>query len=125
MTEDEDGPRGVCVCKDGWGGDTCEEDIDECLDSSTTLCLNGGSCVNEPGGYSCSCTPEYTGPDCSTYIPQPVNCSSGNQRCKNGGTCVDKEPGTMICNCTKGFKGDFCEIVGEWGAYSTSCVDLL
>jgi Notch-like protein len=29
--------------------------------------------------------------------------------CKNGGTCVDKEMGTMVCNCSEGFTGDTCE----------------
>lgn len=36
-------------------------DIDECLD---TPCNNGGSCTNNGGGYSCSCTAEWTGKLC-------------------------------------------------------------
>ena len=48
----------VCVCKTGWEGSECRDDIDECL--TKNLCQNGGTCVNFPGGYSCSCPPEYT-----------------------------------------------------------------
>ena len=109
------GAREICVCKkdSGWGGATCSEDIDECLGNSAPLCHNGGTCVNKPGGNSCSCTPEYTGPECKDYVPQPVNCSSTNEMCENGGLCVDQPSGEMVCNCTSGFTGDFCQIVGE------------
>ena len=118
VAQDDGEVKQVCICTDGWGGDTCTEDVDECLGSSAPLCLNGGTCVNNLGGYSCRCTPEYTGPECKDYVPQPVNCSSTNQMCKNGGECMDQGPGVMVCNCTKGFTGDFCEIVGEWSIYS-------
>ena len=101
-----------CVCsKDGWGGESCDEDIDECQDSMVR-CHNGGACVNSPGGYSCECLPEYTGHSCGDYVPQPVNCSS-SQRCRNGGTCVDQSGGTMVCECPLGFTGDQCDMPGE------------
>ena len=110
--------REICICKDGWGGDTCSEDLDECLDPSVASCQNGGSCVNTPGWFYCSCVPQYTGSKCEVYVPQPVNCSS-YQRCLNGGTCVDKEPGTMVCECPERYTGDLCEILGECGPYIT------
>jgi hypothetical protein len=31
----------------------------------------------------------------------------------NGGTCVDKEGGSMVCNCPLGYAGDICDIVGS------------
>lgn len=41
-----------CHCRDGWTGDLCEEDIDECLSSP---CQNGGLCLNIPATYTCAC----------------------------------------------------------------------
>jgi hypothetical protein len=45
----------------------------------------------------------------------------------NGGTCVDKEGGSMVCNCPLGYAGDICDIVDSdaagkspyCGAYNT------
>ena len=88
--------RGPCACAGPSGaGPRAREDIDECVRSSSSspLCLNGGTCVNTPGGYSCSCPSEYRGEECEEYIPQPVNCSSGPQTCMNGGTCVRQGEG--------------------------------
>ena len=102
----------VCICKTGWGGRTCNADIDECHDPPNP-CLNGGLCVNSHGSYSCSCPPKFTGQYCGVGIPQPVNCRS-SQMCKNGGTCVDQEGGTMVCECPPGFIGDVCEVLGEY-----------
>ena len=100
----------VCVCKEEWGGQICEDDIDECLD--TNPCLYGGTCVNSAGGFTCDCPPDRTGDLCQTYVPQPVNCST-SQMCLNGGTCEHKSGGTMVCNCLPGFTGNTCEKESE------------
>lgn len=36
-------------------------DIDECL---TVSCLNGGTCINEIGGFRCECPSGYRGDTC-------------------------------------------------------------
>lgn len=48
--------------------DTCDIsiDIDECAVSSP--CCNGGSCVNNPGSFSCSCALGWTGTVCEKGI---------------------------------------------------------
>lgn len=39
--------------------------IDYCTSSP---CLNGGTCVQEVGGYTCKCPSGYTGPNCEEEI---------------------------------------------------------
>ncbi|NXC01319.1 PROS protein, partial [Orthonyx spaldingii] len=46
----------TCVCKAGWRGQNCEEDINECED------FNGGCsqrCSNFPGSFRCLCEDGY------------------------------------------------------------------
>ncbi|NXU65549.1 PROS protein, partial [Horornis vulcanius] len=46
----------TCVCKAGWRGENCEEDINECED------FNGGCsqrCSNFPGSFRCLCEDGY------------------------------------------------------------------
>ena len=38
-------------------------DIDECLSEP---CPNGGTCLDEVNGYTCTCVPWYTGGHCET-----------------------------------------------------------
>jgi len=38
-------------------------DVDECLDGP---CLNGGTCINNAGSYTCRCPIGYTGMNCET-----------------------------------------------------------
>lgn len=46
-------------------------------------CLNGGTCIQEPTTYSCSCTQDYFGSDCQFFddtafppLPDPVHVTS-------------------------------------------------
>ena len=40
----------LCICKDGYEGETCENDIDECLSGP---CKGDETCINIIGGYEC------------------------------------------------------------------------
>lgn len=53
--EGDDGP--LCKCR-SFTGDLCDFDIDEC---NAQPCLNGGTCFNEIGSYSCLCPINMTG----------------------------------------------------------------
>ncbi|CAM5131664.1 unnamed protein product, partial [Natator depressus] len=41
----------VCICMSGYTGEFCEVDIDVCNEPAlnSTLCFNGGICVDGPG----------------------------------------------------------------------------
>lgn len=45
---------GTCVCSNGWKGDNCSVDIDECIDSSSS-CQKNSHCINTQGSFHCEC----------------------------------------------------------------------
>ncbi|XP_055900433.1 uncharacterized protein LOC106070079 [Biomphalaria glabrata] len=51
-----DNVTGVCQCRDGWTGQDCSQDVDECLQTSNP-CGNASNatCNNTPGAYTCEC----------------------------------------------------------------------
>lgn len=44
----------------GYEGINCEVDINECA-VEPTICLNGGDCQNEDGGFQCKCGRDSSG----------------------------------------------------------------
>ena len=52
---------GTCDCADGWEGETCEDDIDDC---EPNPCLNGGTCTDHTAAFECACPSQYTGLKC-------------------------------------------------------------
>ncbi|CAL1542064.1 unnamed protein product, partial [Lymnaea stagnalis] len=104
-----DNVNGTCACVNGWKGETCTIDIDECADRSGS-CQEHSHCLNTNGSYICVCDDGFIqkenfcaecddnsyGPVCS------LRCSCGaNFRC-------DKTNG--VCYCKPGFRGDNCDI---------------
>lgn len=49
---------GACSCSEGWSGTTCNDDINECSNGSTT-CPVHSDCLNTEGDYVCQCQPGY------------------------------------------------------------------
>ncbi|CAL1542077.1 unnamed protein product, partial [Lymnaea stagnalis] len=50
-----DNIKGECVCKLGWKGNTCFDDVNECLGTNNALCPMNSDCHNTDGGYECRC----------------------------------------------------------------------
>ena len=57
-----------CVCKVGWQGADCSQDIDEC--STPNICGADSTCVNVDGGHDCSCNNGYSlvGGTCTGWL---------------------------------------------------------
>ena len=54
-----------CQCIEGFTGDKCETNINEC---SSNPCING-KCLDGINEYTCQCNPGYYGQNCDTQIP--------------------------------------------------------
>ncbi|KAJ0181687.1 hypothetical protein K1T71_002409 [Dendrolimus kikuchii] len=78
--------------------------VSECssLSCLSAPCLNGGTCSDVEGGYTCSCTNGWLGEQCNQSV-----CDYNP--CQAGGSCV-KHPGSgFLCLCPYGKHGIFCE----------------
>lgn len=48
-----------CTCSNGWTGQYCSNDIDECFIQN--ICYVNSYCINTPGSYACPCLSGFTG----------------------------------------------------------------
>ncbi|KAH9504425.1 hypothetical protein Btru_063570 [Bulinus truncatus] len=94
------GSASQCLCKDGFNGHHCENNIDDC---SVNYCLNGGHCKDGISNFTCSCPEGFTGILCETNLDDCLNSP-----CQNNGTCQDCHNG-FKCFCQPGYTGDVCE----------------
>ncbi|WAR27673.1 FBP1-like protein [Mya arenaria] len=144
----------TCVCPKGWTGVICDEeqvsdpcspspckhgDHDECSDKPE-VCLFGGTCTNQNGGFRCACSPGRTGVNECKSSPCRAGsqcldsetsyvcvCEDGwtgkhcmedvdectSQICQNGGTCLNTV-GSFTCACADGWSGPVCSICKTW-----------
>lgn len=118
----------TCVCKPGWQGVRCNEDINECEDPEKENAGCSQRCVNFPGGYRCACEDGYylladkhTCNDRNECELSPVIC--GGAKCRN-------TPGKYECDCNPGYRfntsSKTCEDVDECSEdiCSQMCVNM-
>ncbi|XP_041377007.1 slit homolog 3 protein-like [Gigantopelta aegis] len=92
--------RYVCICLNGYIGNNCETDINECDPNPCQY----GKCQDGQGDYTCVCENGFTGKNCSVNIDE---CA--NHPCGIGGVCIDGVA-RYHCLCDPGFSGATCEI---------------
>ncbi|NXR46293.1 CRUM1 protein, partial [Hippolais icterina] len=89
-----------CLCRPGFSGATCGDDIDECASGP---CRNGAICRDRAGEYSCFCVPGFQGSNCEIDIDE---CAS--RPCRNHGTCLNHMD-HYECRCAPGYTGVNCD----------------
>ncbi|EDQ89615.1 uncharacterized protein MONBRDRAFT_7936 [Monosiga brevicollis MX1] len=89
-------------------------------DGEASPCLNGGSCTNTIGGYTCDCPATYTGSNCETDVNE---CNRGVSPCLNGGSCTNTIGG-YTCDCPATYTGSNCETdVNECDGEANPCLN--
>ncbi|CAI2347390.1 unnamed protein product [Caenorhabditis sp. 36 PRJEB53466] len=98
---------GMCpgaLCRAGWEGASCDQDIDECAMSLVT-CAHGSECVNTRGGYRCDCKKGFVpvGKECK---PVDICLSRFSVPCSRNAECLDAGGSEPKCVCLNGYHGD-------------------
>ncbi|XP_057690157.1 von Willebrand factor D and EGF domain-containing protein-like isoform X2 [Corythoichthys intestinalis] len=98
---DAKGPAGngeyACVCPDGFKGQRCEVDVDDCKPNPCRL----GRCVDAANAFTCICPPGMTGVTCREDVDE---CAS--HPCFAGVDCTNSL-GSFSCDaCPPGFAGN-------------------
>ncbi|RVE52505.1 hypothetical protein evm_002899 [Chilo suppressalis] len=88
-----------CQCPYGFTGSRehymCDTEVDLCYSSP---CVNNGTCLRKEGGYTCVCTPGYTGVNCETVLKNASCSVSGDGSiCRSGSQCVPRREGGILC----------------------------
>ncbi|XP_065164400.1 protein eyes shut [Atheta coriaria] len=91
-----------CACTFGFAGRNCEEAVLICEDNP---CRNDALCLMEDDKPVCYCVPDYHGERCQWQYDE---CKLSNNRCLNGGSCIDGVDG-FTCSCPPHLTGFYCE----------------
>ncbi|GFS21360.1 fibrillin-1, partial [Elysia marginata] len=117
--------NGTCVCQDGWTGDTCSENIDECQQApSYGSCGSNARCVDDPGSYRCVCDVGFFKTDSRC---EPCDATHFGQDCASTCSCItantqDCNDTTGTCSCNTGWTGVNCSVdVDECSLGSDYC----
>ena len=99
----------------------CEINVDDCnppIDpvSRGPKCFNNGTCVDQVGGYSCTCPPGFVGERCEGDVNE---CLSNPCDARGTQNCVQRV-NAFHCECRAGPTGGCCPGQGggrcrEWG----------
>lgn len=87
-----------CSCLNGFVGDRCEINKDDCIDNK---CPSAMICVDLINDYACRCPPGLTGVNCSLDVDPCIKSP-----CLNGATChTDLNTHAFTCTCAAGYTG--------------------
>ncbi|XP_059144240.1 tolloid-like protein 2 [Physella acuta] len=93
--------NGTCFCKQGWIGDDCTIDINECVESPTSVCPSEYSvCRNLPGSFECVCETGITANDTGLCVGK-VGCQ---KNCSHVCGVNASQPEQELCFCPVGSK---------------------
>ncbi|XP_052775111.1 uncharacterized protein LOC128213450 [Mya arenaria] len=107
---------GACTCIEGWTGNECSEDVNECVETPD-ICDNTANtkCVNVDATYQCECKDGYT--DVSGLCADIDECLEDpcNQECTN-------TDGSYFCYCNPGFteQNNVCKPCTD-NTFGTNC----
>ncbi|KAH9509837.1 hypothetical protein Btru_045373, partial [Bulinus truncatus] len=90
-----DSVYGTCVCKPGYTGRDCSQDIDEC--TFVKNCTQNSECINTPGSYICQCLRGYTYNTVTGLCEISQECSEQDRkRCSHTCYLINGRP---QCGC--------------------------
>ncbi|XP_055859523.1 fibrillin-1-like isoform X4 [Biomphalaria glabrata] len=94
--------NGQCNCKPGWEGVNCDQDINEC--SNTSYCSGSFvQCINLNGSAECRCTSGYEKPNSAGTCQDVNECLNSLLNTCGGSTdCVNTD-GSYKCVCANGY----------------------
>ncbi|XP_059148171.1 uncharacterized protein LOC131935669 isoform X2 [Physella acuta] len=91
-----------CQCKEGWAGDKCQFDLDECS-NGTILCSNFSTCINTVGSFICPCNNGYIKNNSSNGTCADIDECAGSSSSPCDHICTNTF-GSFQCSCHEGFK---------------------
>ncbi|XP_078423897.1 stabilin-2 [Cetorhinus maximus] len=103
---------GTCKCEEGFAGTACET----CVDGQYGIhcdqecrCVHGKCNEGLNGDGTCECELGWRGVNCNIQITD----NQCNNTCHSSANCIAETPGSPLCKCAAGFKGNgtFCEAV--------------
>jgi len=101
-----------CQCDDGWIGQNCDDDENECVTGKDN-CGRNAICKNTDGSFTCECKTGYSGDPTTTGASGCTDiddcAATGANPCKNGATCTDVGIGHYTCECPVGWVDKTCD----------------
>ena len=112
--------RYECKCRDGYIGEFCQTNVDDCASSP---CRNGGRCRDLVGDFECQCPIGWEGKRCEI---DEQRCDEST--CENNALCVNLFQ-DVFCACPSGTDGKRCETspqrcIGDPCMNGGACKDL-